>query len=230
MNQRWAGPIVVVLILGGVIAFLALNLNLKGRNPGSTDAKFAAPGQPAQNSSCRLRQPAGFREYPIGDEVEKNQMLIKAVWLPPVQMEGMEDPTSSNLIHLEADIHATEGNRNGFAKDEFVPYLSVHYTIVPAGRRRQSGRADPGADDADGRPRRPALRGHHRDAQGRPLQADLRDRDRPKGGTGTACRCGDRRRALVEAVRGFVRLGLPRPSLTDAQIHLIRSQPSMSGT
>ena len=56
---------------------------------------------------------------------QKNEMLIKAVWLPPVQMEGMEVPTSSNLIHLEADIHATEGNRNGFAKDEFVPYLVV---------------------------------------------------------------------------------------------------------
>ena len=30
-------------------------------------------------------------------------------------------PASSTMIHLEADIHATEGNRNGFAKDEFVP-------------------------------------------------------------------------------------------------------------
>jgi uncharacterized protein involved in high-affinity Fe2+ transport len=47
-------------------------------------------------------------------------------------MEGMTDPTSSNLIHLEADIHATEGNLNGFAKDEFVPYLVVQYTISPA--------------------------------------------------------------------------------------------------
>ncbi len=59
-------------------------------------------------------------------------MLIKAVWLPPVQMEEMEFPTSTHLIHLEADIHATEGNRNGFAKDEFVPYLVIHYTIAPA--------------------------------------------------------------------------------------------------
>ena len=137
MLQRWAGPIVVVLILIGVIAVLVLNLNLKGRNSADSAASGRAPSQTEQPPGTTLhpvsavRQPAGFREYPIGDEIEKNEMLIKAVWLPPVQMEGMEDPTSSNLIHLEADIHATEGNRNGFAKDEFVPYLVVRYTIVP---------------------------------------------------------------------------------------------------
>ncbi len=94
--------------------------------------------RPTQTPAAVVRQPAGFREYPIGDEFLKNEMLIKAVWLPPVQMEGMEDPTSSNLIHLEADIHATEGNNNGFAKDEFVPYLVIHYTIVPIDEKTHS--------------------------------------------------------------------------------------------
>ena len=144
VNQRWAGPIVVVLILGGVILILALNLNLKGRNPGS-----AIPPARCQLRWLRLppescAAPADFREYPIGEEVEKNQMRIAAVCLPPVKMEGMADPSSSGLIHLEADIHATEGNRNGFAKDEFVPYLLVHYTIVPARSEGEIRRADPG--------------------------------------------------------------------------------------
>ena len=60
-------------------------------------------------------------------------------------MEGMAGAVL-RLIHLEADIHATEGNRNGFAKDEFVPYLVVHYTIVPIDRRmtKPERRADPG--------------------------------------------------------------------------------------
>jgi periplasmic iron binding protein len=137
MLQRWAGPIVVVLILGGVIAVLVLNLNVRARN---TAELVLAKREPAHTDQLPpatkppvpvVRQPARFREYPIGDEFQKNEMLIKAVWLPPVQMEGMEGPTSANLIHLEADIHATEGNRNGFAKDEFVPYLVIHYTIVP---------------------------------------------------------------------------------------------------
>jgi periplasmic iron binding protein len=135
--ERWAGPIVVVIILGGVAAVLVLNLNLKGRNSADLAAHGVVPSptdQPSgdkQPPSATVRQPAGFREYPIGDEVERNGMLIKAVWLPPVQMEGMEAPSSSNLIHLEADFHATEGNRNGCPKDEFVPWLVVDYKIAP---------------------------------------------------------------------------------------------------
>jgi uncharacterized protein involved in high-affinity Fe2+ transport len=147
--QRWAGPIVVVIILGGVIGILALNLNLKGRGPTDSSSRpaetsaFAPAARPAQVPTALTRQPAGFREYPIGDDIEKNQMLIKAVWLPPVEMEGMEMPGSSDLIHLEADIHATEGNRNGFAKDEFVPYLVVRYTIRPVDAEGKGGSTQP---------------------------------------------------------------------------------------
>ncbi len=46
-------------------------------------------------------------------------------------MPAMPAATGSEVIHLEADIKATEGNPHGFAKDEFVPYLKVHYTITP---------------------------------------------------------------------------------------------------
>jgi len=133
--ERWAGPLVVVLILGGVIVILALNLNLKGRNGAGIAAdrsgSASRPSPPAQGPGIAARPQAGFREYPIGDEVEKNQIRIAAVYLPPVRMDGMDVPASSALIHIEADIHATEGNRNGFAKDEFVPYLVVRYTILP---------------------------------------------------------------------------------------------------
>ena len=128
MNQRWAGPMVVVLIFAGVILFLAMNLNVKGRNPAAQRDPIGSASPPRI-----VAHAADFREYPIGEDVERNQMRIAAVYLPPVKMEGMPDLSSSGLIHLEADIHATEGNRNGFAKDEFVPYLSVHYKIVPAG-------------------------------------------------------------------------------------------------
>ena len=76
-------------------------------------------------------------------------MRIAAVWLPPIAMEGMPATSAGgDVIHLEADIHATEGNPNGFAKDEFVPYLKIRYAI-DAGRRRHG---DPrGRADADGR-------------------------------------------------------------------------------
>jgi len=135
MLERWKGPLVVGLILTGVIAVLALNLNWKGWHGqgGNESRSLPEPPSSARSPETGIRPPAGFREYPIGDDVERNQIRIAAVYLPPVQMEGMTDTSSSALIHLEADIHATEGNRNGFAKDEFVPYLRVHYTIVPAG-------------------------------------------------------------------------------------------------
>ncbi len=133
MLDRWAGRLVVLLILGGVIAILALNLNLKGRNPtGAPSTKIAlhpvaTPPQQDQAIAGANR----IREYPIGDEIEANQMVIKAVWLSAVQMEGMIGSASPALIHLEADIHATQGNRNGFAEHEFIPYLVVRYTITP---------------------------------------------------------------------------------------------------
>ena len=135
MLQRWAGPSVVALILAGVVLILALNLNTK-RPAGPKPAGIAppGPGSPAGGSQAgqgASRPSAGFREYPIGEDTEKNQMRIAAVYLPPVEMEGMAGSGSSALIHLEADIHSTEGNRNGFAKDEFVPYLVVRYAIVP---------------------------------------------------------------------------------------------------
>jgi uncharacterized protein involved in high-affinity Fe2+ transport len=128
----------VLLILGAVVLILVLNLNPKGWNtPGPTPAGPVPAPSPAPVATGPAR-PTDFREYPIGDEVEKNHMRIAAVWLPPVQMDGMAGPASSAMIHLEADIHATDGNPNGFAKDEFVPYLVVHYTITPKDGAGQS--------------------------------------------------------------------------------------------
>ncbi len=77
-----------------------------------------------------LSQGAPFREYPIGEEVERNGMKIVAVWLPPIQMEGMEVSEGENIIHLEADVHAIRGNKNGFGIGEWIPYLTVNYTLV----------------------------------------------------------------------------------------------------
>lgn len=145
MLEGWKGPMVVGLILIGVVAILALNVNWKGwrgqgaNEPGSIQGSPIKDGVPPSGG----RPPAGFREYPIGDDVERHQIRIAAVYLPPVEMEGMRAAASSALIHLEADIHATEGNRNGFAKDEFVPYLVVHYTIVPVGVTEQGKKPEP---------------------------------------------------------------------------------------
>lgn len=77
-----------------------------------------------------LHAEAPFREFPIGDPVTKNNMKIAAVWLPPIQMEGMELPTDADIVHLECDIHATRGNKNGFGVGEWIPYLTIHYKLT----------------------------------------------------------------------------------------------------
>ncbi|HKI21000.1 MAG TPA: iron transporter, partial [Isosphaeraceae bacterium] len=144
--EKWRGTIVVLLILGGVLLILGLNLDLSQRRRTGLRSPRSDSGQnnpPESGRSSKTPGSPGFREYPIGEDVEKNQMRIAAVWLPPVQMDGMTGPSSSSLIHVEADIHATEGNRHGFPKDEFVPYLTVRYTIVPIDEPSKSSSIGP---------------------------------------------------------------------------------------
>jgi uncharacterized protein involved in high-affinity Fe2+ transport len=136
--RRWAGPLITILIGGGVVLLLVLNLNLSPPRPASTNgppgAEAPPPVLPPLPEPSSKAKPPGFREYPIGDPVEKNHIRIAAVWLPPIAMEGMAAPPAGDaVIHLEADVHATEGNPNGFAKDEFIPYLKIHYEIAAAG-------------------------------------------------------------------------------------------------
>lgn len=78
---------------------------------------------------------APFREYPIGESIDKNRMEIAAVWLPPVKMDSsnnlddLKKKKSGQSIHIEADIHAIEGNENGFGAGEWIPSLKVNYTL-----------------------------------------------------------------------------------------------------
>lgn len=70
-------------------------------------------------------------EHPIGEPVEINGMEIAAVYLQPVDMEpkGIDLAPSKSDIHLEADIHAIAGNKNGFGEGEWVPYLKIDYVL-----------------------------------------------------------------------------------------------------
>jgi hypothetical protein len=72
-----------------------------------------------------------FKEYPAGEEKVINHMKIAAVYLEPIDMEprGIDLPASQADIHLEADIHATRGNPNGFGAGEWIPYLTVTYRL-----------------------------------------------------------------------------------------------------
>jgi uncharacterized protein involved in high-affinity Fe2+ transport len=125
MEQK-IGAIIAVGVLVVAGGLLLINLRIGTRRP-------VAPGSAAPIGTQGVSDAAlaaDFREYPIGD-TERNQMKIAAVWLPPVQMEGLELPQDDGVIHLEADIHALAGNRNGFGLGAWIPYLSIHYRIAP---------------------------------------------------------------------------------------------------
>lgn len=131
MLKRWAGPLVTALILGGVALILFFNLNSSPTTSSAAPKPEAKPESTAEAAGApEAAKPAGFREFPIGEPVVKDHMKIVAVWLPPIQMDG-QGAMTSDLIHMEADIHATEENPNGLGLGEFVPYLKIRYAITP---------------------------------------------------------------------------------------------------
>jgi uncharacterized protein involved in high-affinity Fe2+ transport len=79
--------------------------------------------------------PALALEYPIGKPQIRDGMEVAAVYLQPIAMEpaGMMRDAKTSDIHLEADIHATDKNVNGFADGTWMPYLDVHYELVKQG-------------------------------------------------------------------------------------------------
>lgn len=130
--KRWAGPLIASLILAGVALILAMNLNFgAGSGSGQVPLPPPKPEKAADSIETAPKSKGNFREYPIGDEVEKNGMQIAAVYLPPIMMDG-QGMGGSDVVHLEADVKATEGNPNGFALGEFIPYLKIAYEIRPA--------------------------------------------------------------------------------------------------
>ena len=78
-----------------------------------------------------------FQEYPIGDEIEDtvNHFKVALVYFQPVPMEpqgSMLSPDKAD-IHIETDIHATEGNECGFGVGEWIPYMRVEYKFTKRG-------------------------------------------------------------------------------------------------
>jgi uncharacterized protein involved in high-affinity Fe2+ transport len=128
VSNSWAGPLVAGMIVASVAGVLAFNFQA-GRPPVKPPNGPVVPPPKDIPVSIGVNLP----ENPIGDPVTRNHVQVVAVWLSGVTMAGMESsPAGNDVIHLEADIKATENNPNGFAKDEFVPYLKVSYAIVPA--------------------------------------------------------------------------------------------------
>jgi len=125
--RSWIGPIITLAIVAGAGLFLYFNMQTPAPPRADDPAKVgaAAPGTAAGGF-------AGFQEFPIGEEVERDGMRVAAVWLPTVQLDDRSVTTSDDVIHLEADVAAAANNPQGLADGEFIPYLDIEYEIRPA--------------------------------------------------------------------------------------------------
>ena len=85
-------------------------------------------------------------EFPIGAPQVTGGMEVAAVYLQPIEMDppGMMLPAAESDVHLEADIHATEDNANGFAEGDWMPNLHVEYKV----KNLESGVEQSGALEA----------------------------------------------------------------------------------
>ena len=74
-------------------------------------------------------------EYYVGDATEKNNLVIEPNYLTNIEMSRMPEGmvTGQDVVHLEVDVHADKGEPHGFAEKEWVPYLTVGYTIEKVG-------------------------------------------------------------------------------------------------
>lgn len=132
MSKSWAGPLITVLIALGVGVVLYTNLQSPGASTSASRQALKPAPDPQADAKPKPKPKAnGVREIPVGDPVVKNHIQVAAVYLPAVAMDGSA-PGGADLIHLEADVRAVDDNPNGFAKDEFIPYLKLTYEVVPA--------------------------------------------------------------------------------------------------
>lgn len=132
MNKKF--PLLFLLVFG--VALLLAGCGATGESQNTNEGSTATPAttseSPDHSSSSSTAGDAGFREYPIGEEVEVEGMKIAAIYLQPVVMEPGEKaglPAGESDMHLEADIAALAGNKVGFGAGEFISYLTVHYQL-----------------------------------------------------------------------------------------------------
>ena len=115
----------VALVLSGTLA-------LAGCGSSGSGTREAQAPEASGASESSAGKGAGFEEIPIPpDDQQKGPLNIGTVFFQPIDMEpaSMGLKAADASLHLEADIHALPNNNLGYAKGEFVPDLTVNYTI-----------------------------------------------------------------------------------------------------
>src|SRR5271155_2867003 len=83
--------------------------------------------------------PAAAKEFYVGEPVVKNAMQLVPHYLLGIEMEPMVKGMAMgpNAVHLEVDVHATKDDKRGFKEDEWIPYLTISYTIEKVGTKQK---------------------------------------------------------------------------------------------
>ncbi len=85
----------------------------------------------AAASLFALSCPALAKEFYIGEPVVRNDMQLVPHYLIGIEMDPMPKNMSHgpDAVHLELDVHATKDEKHGFKEDEWIPFLTIEYTI-----------------------------------------------------------------------------------------------------
>lgn len=113
---------------------LACSLGLTACSTDSTTTDTASSQGSGAATDSAADSGAGFEEFQIGEDQEaEGQISVALVYFQPVDMEpagasGL--PASEASFHIEADVTALEGNTLGYGVGDFVPGLTVDYSIA----------------------------------------------------------------------------------------------------
>lgn len=81
--------------------------------------------------------PATAKEFYVGEPVVKNDMQIVPHYLLGIEMSAMPKGTAMGpgAVHIEVDVHATKDEKHGFGDGEWIPYLTIGYTLEKVGTK-----------------------------------------------------------------------------------------------
>ncbi|MGN6148764.1 MAG: iron transporter [Rhizomicrobium sp.] len=86
------------------------------------------------------------QEFYVGEPVVKDGMQIVPNYLTGIEMDRMPPGMAmgKSAVHLEADVHATGDEKHGFHEDEWIPYLTIKYTLTkPSSNFKATGQLYP---------------------------------------------------------------------------------------
>jgi periplasmic iron binding protein len=97
----------------------------------------AAASAASLTASLTISLPAAAKEFYVGEPVVKNEMQLVPHYLLGIEMAPMVKGMAMgpNAVHIEIDVHATKDDKHGFKEDEWIPYLTISYTIEKVGTK-----------------------------------------------------------------------------------------------